>query len=36
MVVYVIIIETGRISLYDHVMHFNVHLTQKMKYLIAK
>ena len=28
-------IESGRIILRDHVMHFNVDLTGKMKYLIT-
>ena len=27
--VYVKIIESGRISLYDYVMHFNLHLMKK-------
>ena len=34
---YVKMIENGRISLYDYVMHFNLHLMKKrVKWLITK
>ena len=33
--VYVIMNESGRISLYDHIRHSYVHLTEKMKWIIT-